>query len=254
MHGGRRPGSGSLVVPTSGDADVTGSYLPGGPPNGPTEPGVGVVGQIAASGLVSVVRIEHPEDAPDLARTLIDAGLPCIEITFRSDAAEDAIGAIREAVPDAVVGAGTIVSLAQLERALAAGATFIVSPGLHEGVIGACMELDIPVLPGVLTPTELMRAVDLGLSAVKLFPAASFGGPAYLRALAGPFPTIRFVPTGGIDQDALEGYLRVPSVLAVGGSWMVRPDLLAARDWASVGRLASAATAIVRAVRVGHPG
>ncbi len=209
--------------------------------------------RIETSGLVPVVRIEDARDAPELARTLAGAGLPCIEITFRSDAAEAAIRAVLDEVPEVLVGAGTVLSLTQLERALAAGAMFIVSPGLQVEVVQACLDRGVPVLPGILTPTELIRAMDLGLTVVKLFPVASAGGPAYLRTLGGPFPTVRFVPTGGIDEDELESYLRVPSVLAVGGSWMVRADLLAARDWASVGRLAAAATAIVRTVRGSVP-
>ncbi len=205
--------------------------------------------RITASGVVPVVRIERADDAAQLARTLAGAGLPCIEITFRSAAAVDAIRAIAGEVPEVLVGAGTVVSLDQLERALAAGARFIVSPGLQPDVIRACLVRDIPILAGVYTPTEILLAMDLGLSAVKLFPASSAGGPAYLRALAGPFPAMRFVPTGGIDLADLEGYLRLPSVLAVGGSWMVRSETLAARDWPAVGRLAGEAAALVQAVR-----
>ena len=205
--------------------------------------------RIADSGLVPVVRIEHAEDAPALARTLSSAGLPCIEITFRSAAAADAIRAIQAEVPEMLVGAGTVVSLAQLDLALAAGAMFVVSPGLQVEVVRACQANGTAVIPGVFTPTEVIGAMDLGLSLVKLFPASSAGGPAYLRALAGPFPAMRFVPTGGIDAADLEEYLKVPSVVAVGGSWMVQPALLAGRDWATVGRLAAEAHAVVRAVR-----
>ena len=205
--------------------------------------------RIAASGIVPVVRIERPKDAPGLARTLAGASLPCIEITFRSDAAADAIRAIRAEVPEILVGAGTIVSLAQLETALAAGAMFVVSPGLQVEVVRACQDRGIPVLPGVLTPTEVIQAMDLGVSVVKLFPASSAGGPAYLRALAGPFPAMRFVPTGGIEAADLEAYLGVPAVVAVGGSWMVRPELIAAHDWPAIGRLAQEAVAVVAAVR-----
>jgi 2-dehydro-3-deoxyphosphogluconate aldolase/(4S)-4-hydroxy-2-oxoglutarate aldolase len=205
--------------------------------------------RIAASGIVPVVRIERAEDAPALARALSDAGLPCIEITFRSDVAAASIRAIRMEVPGILVGAGTIVSTAQVDTAMAAGAMFVVSPGLQVEVVRACQDRGIPVLPGVFTPTEVIGAMDLGLSAVKLFPASSAGGPAYLRALAGPFPTMRFVPTGGIEAADLEEYLGVPSVLAVGGSWMVRPAHLAARDWAEVGRLAREARAAVETVR-----
>jgi 2-dehydro-3-deoxyphosphogluconate aldolase/(4S)-4-hydroxy-2-oxoglutarate aldolase len=205
--------------------------------------------RIGACGLVPVVRIERAEDAPDLARTLASAGLPCIEITFRTEAAAEAIRTIRAEAPDVLVGAGTVVSITQLELALEAGAGFIVSPGLQPDVVRRCLAGGTPVLPGVFTPTEVIAAVDLGVSVLKLFPASSAGGPAYLRALAGPFPTVRFVPTGGIELDDLEAYLRVPSVLAVGGSWMVRPELIAGRDWAAIGRLAEDATARVRSVR-----
>jgi 2-dehydro-3-deoxyphosphogluconate aldolase / (4S)-4-hydroxy-2-oxoglutarate aldolase len=206
--------------------------------------------RIAASGLLPVVRIDRAEDAVELALSLAAAGLPCIEITFRTVAAADAIRAIRVAVPHVLVGAGTIVSLDQLDRALDAGAAFIVSPGLQRGVVEACLGRSVPVLPGVYTPSEVIAGLDLGLSTLKLFPASSAGGPDYLRALAGPFPGVRFIPTGGIGPDDLPAYLGVPSVLAVGGSWMVRPDLLAARDWATVGRLAAEAVAVVRTVRV----
>jgi 2-dehydro-3-deoxyphosphogluconate aldolase/(4S)-4-hydroxy-2-oxoglutarate aldolase len=208
-----------------------------------------VLEQIAASGVVPVVRIERAPDAAELARTLAGADLACIEITFRTDAAVDAIRAIRAGVPEVLVGAGTITTLDQVDRALEAGAAFIVSPGLQADVVRSCLAQSVPVLAGVYTPTEILTAVDLGLSVVKLFPASSAGGPAYLRTLAGPFPAVSFVPTGGIDQDDLEAYLRIPSVLAVGGSWMVRPELLATRDWATVARLAAEATALVRSVR-----
>lgn len=156
---------------------------------------MGALERIAASGLVPVVRIERAADAPALARTLAAAGLPCIEITFRTDAAADAIRAIRAEAPDVLVGAGTVVSVDQLERALDAGASFIASPGLQADVVQICQARSAPVLPGVYTPTEIMRAMDLGLSVMKLFPASSAGGPAYLQALAGPFPTRQLSPS-----------------------------------------------------------
>ena len=163
------------------------------------------------------------------------------------------IRAIRTEVPDVLVGAGTVISRAQLDEALAAGAEFIVSPGLQVDVVRACQGGGTPVLPGVFTPTEVIQAMDLGLSVVKLFPASSAGGPAYLRTLGGPFPELRFVPTGGIEAADLAAYLGVPSVLAVGGSWMVRPGLLLERDWAAVGRLAHEASEVVRTVRPPAP-
>jgi 2-dehydro-3-deoxyphosphogluconate aldolase / (4S)-4-hydroxy-2-oxoglutarate aldolase len=205
--------------------------------------------RIAASGVVPVIRVERAEDAPALARALAGAGLSCLEITFRTDAAADAIAAIRSTDPDVLVGAGTVLSTDQVDRAIDAGAAFVVSPGFQPAVVRACLDRGLPIFPGVLTPSEVIQALDAGLTALKLFPAASAGGPAYLRALAGPFPTARFMPTGGIDAAALEAYLRVPSVFAVGGSWMVHPDLLAARAWEGVRRLAEEAAATVRVVR-----
>ena len=210
--------------------------------------------RIGTSGLVPVVRIEDARDAPELARTLAGAGLPCIEITFRSDAAEAAIRAVLDEVPDVLVGAGTVLSLTQLERALAAGAKFIVSPGLQVEVVQACLDRGVPVLPGILTPTELIRAMDLGLTVVKLFPGGVRGWPGLSAGARRPVPdrSGSCRPAGSMRPN-WQSYLRVPSVLAVGGSWMVPADLLAARDWASVGRLAAAATAIVRTVRGSVP-
>ena len=208
-----------------------------------------VLETIASSGLVAVARIERAGEAVDLAATLLEAGLPCIEVTYRTEAAPDAIRRIRESVPEAVVGVGTVLSVAQLDRALDAGAAYVVCPGLKMDVIDRCIELGVPVIPGILTPTELIQALERGLSTVKLFPASAAGGPSYIRALAGPFPMAKFVPTGGIELDNLAGYLSIPSVIAVGGSWMVRPDLLAAGDWASVASLAAAAAQLVRELR-----
>ena len=196
-----------------------------------------------------VVRIERAEDAPALASTLSGAGLPCIEITFRTAAAADAIGAIRAEVPEMLVGAGTVVSLAQLDAALAAGADVRRESGpsgrRRPGVSGR----GHPVFPGVVTPTEVIRALDAGLSARQALPGLIRRRPR-LSARPG-----RPVPVGAVHADRrdraadLEAYLGLPSVLAVGGSWMVRPDLLAARDWATVGRLAAEAVAAVRAAR-----
>ena len=205
--------------------------------------------RIAACGVVPVIRVERRDDAPALAQALAGAGLTCLEITFRTDAAADAIAAIRATDLDVLVGAGTVLSLAQLDRAIGAGAGFIVSPGFQPDVVRASLERGIPIVPGVFSPSDILAAVDLGLSELKLFPAAAAGGPAYLRALAGPFPDVRFMPTGGIEAADLETYLQVPSVFAVAGSWMVRPELLEARDWDAVAGLAGEAASIVRSVR-----
>ena len=169
--------------------------------------------------------------------------------TLRTAAGVAAIGSMRAAQPDMVVGAGTVLSLEQAADAIDSGAQFIVSPGFSDAVVGFCVARDIPVFPGVVTPTEVMRALDAGVTDLKFFPAGSAGGIAHLRALAGPFPSVRFIPTGGIGLADIAAYLGLSSVLAVGGSWMVSKELLAASDWAAVTRLAAEAVAAVRAVR-----
>jgi 2-dehydro-3-deoxyphosphogluconate aldolase/(4S)-4-hydroxy-2-oxoglutarate aldolase len=150
---------------------------------------------------------------------------------------------------DLIVGAGSVRSAQQAEQAIGAGARFIVSPGFSDSVVERCCQLDVAVLPGVATPTEIMRAFDAGLEVVKLFPAALLGGPAGVRALAAPFPTVRFVPTGGVSRADLAEYLRLPAVLAVGGSWMAAPDLLRAGRFEEVQRLAREAVTLATEAR-----
>ena len=204
---------------------------------------------IRTCGVVPVVAIASAQDAPRLGAALADAGLSCAEITLRTAAGIEAIELMRTARPDMVVGAGTVLSVDQAVHAIDAGAQFIVSPGFSDAVVGLCIARDIPVFPGVVTPTEVMRALDAGVTDLKFFPAGSAGGLAHLRALAGPFPSVRFIPTGGIGLADIAAYLGLPSVLAVGGSWMVSKELLAAGDWTAVTRLAAEAVAAVRAAR-----
>lgn len=206
--------------------------------------------QIRACGVVPVVALGRAQDGPRLGAALGEAGLPCAEITLRTAAGIEAIALMRTALPDLLVGAGTVLSVDQAVRAIETGAQFIVSPGLSDAVVAVCIARDIPVFPGVVTPTEVMRALDAGVTELKFFPAGSAGGLAHLKALAGPFPSVRFIPTGGIGLADIPAYLALPSVLAVGGSWMVRPELLAAGDWAAVTRLAAEAVAAVAAARV----
>ncbi len=204
-------------------------------------------------GVIPVVALARADDAPALAAALESAGLPCAEITFRTPAAAEAIGRIRATHPAVLVGAGTIVSPAEAERAIDAGAQFVVSPGLVADVVAAARARGVPVFPGVMTPTEILRALDAGLTDLKLFPAGPAGGPAFVRALAPVFPTVRFIPTGGIGPRDVAAYLAEPSVLAVGGSWMVRPAILEDRDWAAVRALAADAVAAVAAARSIRP-
>ncbi|MET7691274.1 bifunctional 4-hydroxy-2-oxoglutarate aldolase/2-dehydro-3-deoxy-phosphogluconate aldolase [Streptomyces sp. NPDC005483] len=195
---------------------------------------------LAEARIVPVLTVPDPTTAGSLARALAAGGARCAEVTFRTPDAEQVVKAMA-AEGGLVVGAGTVLTAEQAERAVAAGARFLVSPGLDDEVIAAARALGVPVAPGVATATELMRAVKAGIDTVKLFPAEPLGGRAMLRALAAPFPGVRFMPTGGIDAAALPGYLCEPAVLAVGGSWMATPDLLKSGDYAEIRRLTAEA-------------
>jgi len=196
-----------------------------------------VFGQLAAMRVIPVIVLEDSAAAAPLAGTLADAGLPCAEITLRTAAGEAAVS-IMVQQRNLLVGAGTVLDVGQAERAVEAGARFIVSPGFDDEVVRRCQELSVPVLPGVATATEIQRARRAGLRVVKFFPAETLGGVGALDALSAPFPDMRFIPTGGISPGNLQPYLACSVVLAVGGSWMVPRQFIASRDWAQVTRLA----------------
>jgi 2-dehydro-3-deoxyphosphogluconate aldolase / (4S)-4-hydroxy-2-oxoglutarate aldolase len=189
---------------------------------------------IAAGRLLPVVVLERAESAPPLADALLAGGVRCLEVTFRSEAAPDAIAAIGASHPAMLVGAGTVVTAAQVDQAVAAGARFVVSPGFGADVVDRCRVHGVPVFPGVATATEVQRALGAGVGTVKFFPAAQLGGPATIKALAAPFPTMRFIPTGGVTAETMPDYLAIPSVIAVGGTWLAPPDLIAAADWPEI--------------------
>jgi 2-dehydro-3-deoxyphosphogluconate aldolase / (4S)-4-hydroxy-2-oxoglutarate aldolase len=214
---------------------------------------VPVLDQIARLTLVPVLEIPDPAVAAPLADALAAGGLPCAEITFRTPAAAAAIEAMVKRRPDLLVGAGTVLTVAQVDRAVGLGARFVVSPGFDRAVVERCLERSVAALPGILTPSELQMALGSGLAMAKLFPAEAAGGPAYLRALSAPFPGFRFVPSGGITPHNLEGYLELPQVAAVGGSWMAPRDLLAAVDFAGVEGRVAEAVALVRRLRPPPP-
>lgn len=204
--------------------------------------------------VVPVVVLHDAAQASPLADALVAGGLPVAEVTFRTAAAE---AALRRMAADGrlLVGAGTVLHPAQVDRAVEVGARFVVSPGLRPSVVRRAQQLGVPVYPGVATPSEIMAALDAGLDVLKLFPATALGGPATLTALAGPFPGVRFVPTGGIDARSMTTYLRHPAVVAVGGSWMVAPALLQAGDYAAVTALSARAVEAAAAVPgVDHDG
>jgi len=202
-------------------------------------------------GVIPVVELHDAGQAEDLFSSLSEAGLPVAEITLRTPAGAPALERLVERHPEALLGAGTVRSVADARRVIAMGAAFVVSPGTDRDVIACCLEHDVLVLPGVCTPTEVHSALRAGARLLKFFPAEAAGGVAYLKALAGPFGEVSFVPTGGVSAANLADYLKLPQVAACGGSWMVAPDLLAGRSFVEVGRLARDALGVVEAVRGG---
>ena len=198
------------------------------------------------STVVPVVVIEQAGAAVELARTLVAAGLPLIEITLRTPAALEAIALIRKNVPQAEVGAGSVLSAKQLDEALAAGARFIVSPGATNRLLTAFARAPVPCLPGVATASEALAAREAGFTVVKFFPAEAMGGVATLKAWQGPLAGLRFCPTGGIDMARAPHYLALPNVICVGGSWMVPHDAIARGDFAAISTLARAAAGLSR--------
>lgn len=202
-----------------------------------------VMEAIAAVRIVPVVVIDDPAHAVPLGKALLAGGLDVIEITYRTAGAQAAIGALAQ-VEGLTVGAGTVVRPDQVDSAADAGARFLVSPGTDGDVVRRAQGRNLPILPGVATPSEIMSALALGLTTVKLFPAATLGGPAAITAFAAPFGDVRFVPTGGITAETAPDYLSLPSVLAVGGSWMVDRALLRSEDWPEITRRAAAAARI----------
>jgi 2-dehydro-3-deoxyphosphogluconate aldolase / (4S)-4-hydroxy-2-oxoglutarate aldolase len=197
-----------------------------------------------ASPVMPVIVLENVADAVPLARALVAGGIRVLEVTLRTAAALESIRAIAEQVPDAILGAGTVVNPADLAAAAAAGASFAVSPGATPELLRAGRESAIPLLPGVMTPSDVIAAVAAGYTAMKLFPAAQAGGMGMLKALAGPFPQVRFCPTGGIDSASAPAFLALPNVACVGGSWLTPVDRVRAGDWAAITELARAAAAL----------
>jgi 2-dehydro-3-deoxyphosphogluconate aldolase / (4S)-4-hydroxy-2-oxoglutarate aldolase len=220
-----------------------------------------LLGRIGEIGIVPVVKIEGApgeaaiaEKAIGLGKALVAGGIPVAEVTFRTAAAPDAIRAMASGVPGLLVGAGTVTSVGLAESAIAAGAKFIVCPAWDDAVVDYCLGRGVPVLPGTSGPDSVARGLAKGLEAVKFFPAEASGGVAMLDALAGPFGSMRFVPTGGIDASNIGAYARRKQVLAVGGSWMVRGDLVEAGDWAGVEALCREAVLALHGFSFAHVG
>ncbi|MEZ5774825.1 MAG: bifunctional 4-hydroxy-2-oxoglutarate aldolase/2-dehydro-3-deoxy-phosphogluconate aldolase [Hyphomicrobiaceae bacterium] len=201
---------------------------------------------LALAPVVPVLVIDRTEHAVPLARALVEGGLKALEVTLRTRVALDALERISAEVPDALVGAGTVLSPSDAEAAMRVGARFGVSPGLTDALAFSARDHAWPLLPGAVTSSEIMHAIGLGFDHLKLFPAAEVGGPGLLKALAGPFPHLRFCPTGGITAETASDYLALPNVAAVGGSWVAPARLLAVGDWPAVTELARRAAALPR--------
>ncbi len=208
-----------------------------------------VFGQLGDVGLVPVVTIDRADRALGLGRALLAGGLPCAEVTFRTEAAPAAIEALASAFPEMLVGAGTVMTVEHAQMAIAAGGRFIVAPGFDGDIVDWCLAHEVPVAPGVMTPTEINMALRKGLGLVKFFPAEPAGGVRALTAIGAAYPDIEFMPTGGIDSDNLAAYLRLPMVSACGASWVAPRSLIANGDFGEIEHLAAAAVEVVRQAR-----
>ncbi len=202
---------------------------------------------LKSSRVVPLIQADDPAIAVEMSRALAAGGLKVAEVVFRTDRALDCLRAVADEVPEMVAGAGTVLTAAQAEAALDNGAKFIVSPGLDDGVVGVAQKHDVPIYPGIVTPSELQRALNLGLDTVKFFPASIAGGVPALKALSSVFRSMQFMPTGGVSPGNLAEFLSVPAVIACGGSWLTPADAVSAGDYEKLTELAAEAVSIARA-------
>ena len=205
--------------------------------------------KIGQMGIVPVVVLNDVKNAVPLAQSLINGGLPCAEVTFRTEAAQQSIAEISKNFPQMFVGAGTVLTIEQVDRAVDAGAKFIVSPGFNPKVVEYCIKKGYPVTPGIMTPTELEMALEFGLDVVKFFPAENAGGLKMIKAMAAPYTKMKFMPTGGINPQNVREYLQCDKILACGGSWMVKGDLINSGNFAEIEKLTKEASQIVKEIR-----
>ena len=208
-----------------------------------------ILEQLGTYGIVPVVVLQDAAKAEPLAEALCKGGLACAEVTFRTDAAEESIRIMSEKFPEMLVGAGTVLTIEQADCAVKAGAKFIVSPGLNPEVVKWCQAHEVPVIPGIVTPTEMEQAIGLGLTMVKFFPAEPAGGISMIKAMAAPYTGIRFMPTGGINAKNLEDYLSCDKILCCGGSWMVKGDLVKAGEFDKIRELTAEAKKLADSIR-----
>ena len=213
-----------------------------------------ILKKLSLAGLVPVIKVENAQDAVPLCKALSDGGLPVAEITFRTAAAEEAIALVKQSLPDVILGAGTVLSVEQVKKAVAAGAAYIVSPGFNPQVVGYCVDNGIPILPGCANPSDIEMALSFGLDTVKFFTADAAGGIKFIKAISAPYGSMKFVPTGGINEKNLLDYISFPKVAAVGGSWMVPADAIKAGDWNRITCLAREAVKLLLGLELKHIG
>lgn len=213
-----------------------------------------IVSKMRNIGIIPVVKIDDEAKAVPLAEALIAGGIPCAEVTFRTEQAEEAIRRISQSCPEMLVGAGTVINVELAQKAVSAGAKFIVSPGFNPSVVDFCISKKIPIIPGVTSPSQIEQALEKGLTILKFFPAEQSGGVSMLDALGGPFPQVTFMPTGGISSANLGDYIKRKNVLACGGSWMVKADLIESENWNEITRLSKEAVCNVHGFTFVHLG
>lgn len=213
-----------------------------------------ILKEIYQIGIVPVIAINDAKDAAPLAKALCEGGLACAEVTFRTAAAEDAIRSMSTQFPQMLVGAGTVLTTEQVDRAAAAGAKFIVSPGLNPKVVKYCVEKNIPVTPGCANPSDIEQAIECGLEVVKFFPAEAAGGLSMIKAMSAPYGNIKFMPTGGVNAQNLVEYLGFKKIIACGGSWMVKPDMIAAGEFEKITALTREAVMNMLGFEIRHVG
>ena len=208
-----------------------------------------VLEQFKKIGIVPVVVLDDAKDAKPLGQALMEGGLPCAEVTFRTEAAEESIRIMTKEFPDMLVGAGTVLTTEQVDRAVAAGAKFIVSPGINPKIVDYCVKKNIPITPGTCNPSNVETALEFGLDVVKFFPAEPAGGLKYIKAIAAPYTGVCFMPTGGINAENVKEYLKYDRIIACGGSWMVKGDLIKSGNFEKIKELTAEAAAIVKEIR-----
>lgn len=208
-----------------------------------------ILERLSSFGVVPVVVLNRVEDAEPLADALCEAGLPCAEVTFRTEAAAESIKIMKDKHPELLLGAGTVLTLEQVDRALEAGAEFIVSPGFDPEIVDYCLGKNVPIVPGCVTPSEVAQGVHRGLEVLKFFPAEQAGGLAMIKAMAAPYTNVKFMPTGGISEGNLASYLECNKIVCCGGSWMVKSDMVESGDFKTISEKAKRAVEIVKAVR-----